>query len=74
MCGNGKRILLLSHVLGGQDMDGHCLEAEVRSELTAEAVQTQADQLGDMLRIPTRRGESQIQRYSFAIQLEQQQS
>ena len=74
VCGNGKLVLLFGHVLGAQDMEGRCFEAEVRFELGVKAIEAQTDQLGQMLCVTTWCGKSQIQRYRRAIQLEQQQS
>src|SRR5262245_5363117 len=65
---------MLSHVIGAQDMQGRCLEAEVRFEGGLETIETQADELGDVPSLPTGCSKSQIQRHRFTIHLEQQQS
>ena len=71
--GDGKIGLLLGHVFGGQDMYGRCLEAEIRLEHGLEAIETQADELRDMLRVAARCSKSQIQRYRLPVHFEQQQ-
>jgi len=71
---DGKLVLVLSHVIGAQDMQGCCLEAEVRFEGGLETIETQADELSDVPSVPTRCSKSQIQRHRFTVHLEQQQS
>jgi hypothetical protein len=58
--GNGKMVLVLSHLLGAQDMEGRCLKAKVCLEVGVEAIETQADELSDMPSVPARCRQSQI--------------
>jgi hypothetical protein len=71
---DGKLVLMLSHVIGAQDMQGRCLEAEVRFERGLETIEPQADELSDVPSVPTGCSKSQIQRHRFTIHFEQQQS
>ena len=73
LCGDSEIVLVRGHVFGGQDMYGRCFEAEIRLERGLEAIETQADQLRDMLRVPTWCSKTQIQRYRLPIHFKQQQ-
>ena len=55
-------VLALGQALGNQHMHGRGLEAEVRLELAPQAMEAQADQLGDVPGVPARRGEPQVER------------
>src|SRR5581483_6063345 len=69
---NAEALLVLGQALDGQYVHGRRLEAELGGELAAQAIETQADQLGDMLRVPARRREPQIERQRLPVDLEQQ--
>ena len=57
--------------LGDQHVHGRRLEAEVRLQRAPQAIEPEADQLGDVLRVPARRGEPDVQRLHLPVHLEQ---
>ena len=69
-----SRVLALGQRLGDQHVHGRRLEAEVRLQASPQAIEAQADQLGDVLRVPARRGEPDVQRLHLPVHLEQQEA
>ena len=56
--------------LGGKHVHSRGLETEIRFEVIAETVEAQGDEAGDMLGVPARRGEPEVERLHAAIMLE----
>ena len=67
---HAEPLLPLGQGLGGKHVHGRSLEAEIGIEALAEAVEAQRDQAGDMLGVPARRGEPEVERLHLAIMLE----
>ena len=68
-----KPVLALGQALGNQHVHGRGLEAEVGLELAPQAMETQADQLGDMPGVPARRRQPQVQRHHLCHRHSKQQ-